>query len=127
SEEDSLESLLQHFEKETTVEISIVTVDSNMVHKDSFNDFSDHILKIWGIGKLIKENGIVICISKDYKKLFISTGAGISKYISDPDKNRIIEQYFIPQYNEHNYFAGTLNGVNEIMNRISSKINSFQR
>lgn len=126
-EEDSLESLLQHFEKQTTVEISVVTVDSNMVHKDSFNDFSDHLLKTWGIGKLLKKNGIVICISKDYKKLFISTGAGISKYISDSDKNRIVVQNFIPQFNEHKYFTGTLYGVNEIMNRISRKRNRFQR
>lgn len=127
NEEDSLESLLQHFEKETTVEISILTVDSNMVHKDRFNDFSDHILKTWRIGKLLKKNGIVICISKDYKKLFISTGAGISRYISDPEKNRLIQQSFIPQYIEHNYFTGTLNGVNEIINRISSKMNRFQK
>lgn len=127
NEEDSLEILLQHFETETTVEISIVTVDSNMVHKDNFNDFSDHLLKTWGIGKLLKKNGIVICISKDYKKLFISTGAGISKYISDSDKNRIVLQNFIPQFNEHNYFTGTLYGVNEIMNKISRKRNRFQR
>lgn len=127
NEEDSLESLLQHFETETTVEISIVTVDSNMVHKDNFNDFSDHLLKTWRIGKLLKKNGIVICISKDYKKLFISTGAGISKYISDSDKNRIVVQNFVPQFNEHNYFTGTLYGVNEIMNKISRKRNRFQR
>ena len=55
NEEDSLESMLQHFEKETSVEIAIVTVDSNMVQKDRFNDLSDHLLRVWGIGKFAKK------------------------------------------------------------------------
>ena len=121
SEEDSLETILQHFEKETTVEIAIVTLDSNMVQNDKFNDFADHLLKIWGIGKFAKKNGVVICISRDYRKLFVSTGAGITKFMTDLDKYHIMGQNFIPPFNDHQYFTGTLSGLNEIMNKITKK------
>ena len=127
NEEDSLESILQHFEKETTVEIAIVSVDSNMVQNDKFNDFADHLLKIWGIGKFAKKNGMVICISRDYKKLFISTGAGIAKFMDDQEKYHIMGQNFIPSFNDHKYFTGTLSGLNEIMNKITKKRNRSGR
>ena len=127
NEEDSLESMLQHFEKETTVEIAIVTVDSNMVQKDRFNDFSDHLLKIWGIGKFAKKNGIVICISRDYRQLFISTGAGIATYMDDAEKYHIIAQNFIPAFNEYWYFDGTLSGLNELMNKVTKKKKRYGR
>lgn len=127
NEEDSLESRLQHFEKLTTVEIAIVTVDSNMVQQGQFNDFSDHLLKVWGIGKFTKKNGIVICISRDYKKLFISTGAGILKFMSDDNKYRIMAQDFIPAFNEHKYYEGTLQGLNEIMNKIIKEKDKLEK
>lgn len=127
NEEDSLESMLQHFEKETTVEIAIVTLDSNMVQKDRFNDFSDHLLKIWGIGKFAKKNGIVICISRDYRQLFVSTGAGITTYMDDGEKYRIIAQDFIPPFNEYRYFDGTLSGLNELMNKVTKKKKRYGR
>lgn len=123
NEEDSLESMLQHFEKLTSVEIAIVTVDSNMVQQDRFNDFADHLLKMWGIGKFAKKNGLVICMSRDYKKLFISTGAGITSIISDTEKFHIIAQSFIPPFNKHDYFSGTLDGLKQIMTRILKKRN----
>lgn len=127
NEEDSLESMLQHFEKETTVEIAIVTVDSNMVQKNRFNDFSDHLLKVWGVGKFAKKNGIVICISRDYRQLYVSTGAGIINYMDDGEKFRIIAQNFIPSFNEYRYFDGTLSGLNELMDRVTKKKKRYGR
>ena len=125
NEEDSLESMLQHFEKETSVEIAIVTVDSNMVQKERFNDLSDHLLKIWGIGKFAKKNGIVICISRQYRKLFISTGVGIATFMDDSEKYRIISATFIPPFNQYEYFQGTLSGLSELMNKVAKKKRRF--
>ena len=95
-QENNLESILQHLEKRTSIEICIVTVDSNMVAEDRFNDFAYRLLKKWGIGKISKSNGIVICISKDYRKLFVCTDFGINKYMDYVEKYRIINKNFIP-------------------------------
>ena len=65
NQEDSIETILEHFERKTTIEIAIVTVDSNMVARDKFDEFAYRLLKIWGIGTIDKSNGIVICICKD--------------------------------------------------------------
>src|SRR5665213_1826629 len=85
-EKHTLEKTLEHFEKETSIEICIVTLDSNMVAEDKFSEFSYRLMKIWGIGKISKSNGMVICISKDYKKLCVTTDFGIDKFISATEK-----------------------------------------
>lgn len=126
-QEDSIESILEHFERKTTIEIDIVTVDSNMVAKEKFDEFAYRLLKIWGIGKIDKSNGIVICICKDYRKLFICTDFGIDKYLNEYDKSRITNKYIIPFFQKNNYFSGTLNGLNAILDKINRKWSKYNK
>jgi len=123
AEEDSLESILQHFEKSTSIEIAIVTVDSNMVAADQFNEFTYRLLKIWGIGKISKSNGMVICICKDYKTIYISSDFGLDIYITDYDKYKIVNKNVLPYFKKNNYFNGTLMGLNAILEKINKKWN----
>jgi uncharacterized protein len=120
-QENNLEIILQHLEKRTSIEICIVTIDSNMVGVEKFDDFAYRLLKIWGIGKISKSNGIVICISKDYRKLFVCTDFGINKYIDNSEKFRIINKYFIPLFAKNDYYQGTLDGLNAIIKRIDKR------
>ena len=93
-QEHYLEKILEHFKKATTIEISIVTIDSNMVTEDKFDEFSYRIMKIWGIGKITKSNGIVICICRDYRRICVTTDFGIDKYMNERDKDRMIDRDF---------------------------------
>jgi len=120
-QEDSLESIIQHFEKKTTIEIAIVSVDSNMVALDKFNEFAYRLLKIWGIGKIAKSNGMVICICKDYKTIYISSDFGLDNYLDGYDKYKIITKSVIPYFKKNNYFMGTISGLNAILNKIDKK------
>lgn len=120
-QEDSLESLIQHFEKKTTIEIAIVSVDSNMVALDKFNEFAYRLLKIWGIGKITKSNGMVICICKDFKTIYISSDFGLDTYLDAYDKYKIITKSVIPYFKKNNYFMGTISGLNAILNKIDRK------
>lgn len=127
NQEDSLEREIAHFEKMTSIEIAIVTVDSNMVSGDKFNEFTYRLLKKWGIGKLSKSNGMVICLSKDYRKLYISCDFGIDKFMDESDKYKIINKYFVPYYEINHYYEGTLNGLNAILEKIGKKWSKYKR
>jgi uncharacterized protein len=123
NQEDSIERILEHFEKETTIEIAIVTIDSNMVASDKFDEFAYRLLKTWGIGKVDKSNGIVICICKDYKRLFICTDFGIDIYMNGNEKSGIINKYMVPYFLKNNYFLGTLKGLHAILGKIYKRWN----
>ncbi|MDQ2720560.1 MAG: TPM domain-containing protein [Bacteroidota bacterium] len=115
SQTDTLESLIEHFEKETTIEIMIVTIDSNMVAKEKMAGFADRLLKIWGIGKRAKKNGIVICICSGYKQIEMSTDAGIEIIMDDVRKMQLLKKYFIPDYQRNRYYHGTFIGLTALI------------
>ncbi|HEY9342586.1 MAG TPA: TPM domain-containing protein [Hanamia sp.] len=126
-QKDSLERLIARFEKKTSVEIMVVTIDSFMVDRKNINEFSYRLMKLWGIGKISKSNGMVICISKDEKKIYISADYGIDKFMSEYDRQKIINKYFIPFYNKDNYFEGTFAGLNAIQDRIIKKWKKYNK
>lgn len=117
-QERILEKTLEHFERATTVEVCIVTIDSNMVAENNFSEFSYRLMKKWGIGKISKSNGIVICICKDYRRICVTTDFGIDKYVNEYDKNRVINRDFAPYFAKNDYYDGTYTGLNALLERI---------
>lgn len=114
-----LNDLINEFEKQTSVEIAIVTLDSLRATSDNFDDLSLRIAQKWAIGKSGKNNGILIAISKHYRKIRIQNGNGIEKIISDDETKFIIDTYFIPEFKNENYYSGTLNGMLELMKKLN--------
>jgi uncharacterized protein len=122
TEQKKLDSIISKFEKETEIEISIVTIDTIKVSKENFDDLTLHIAKSWGIGKTEKDNGILIGISKGYRRIRIQNGNGIEKIITDEETKNIIENYFIPEFKKGEYYNGTLNGLRELIKLLKRKI-----
>jgi len=118
TEEEILSDMIAKLENRTGIEIAIVTVDSNMVRLDKFDEFADHLLRAWGVGKKEKKNGVLICISSQYKKITISRGPGTDKFLSDAIVTHLITKSFIPLYRKHNYYGGTLNGLIALINKL---------
>jgi len=121
SEKAMLNSLIDQYEKETTVEIVIVTIDSTRVSADRFEELSLTIANHWGVGKFGKDNGVLIAISKDYRKIRIQNGNGIEKILTNEETYEIIHKVFIPAFRNGNYFEGTIQGVKELIKFLNKK------
>ena len=97
AEQVKLDSIISKFESETTCEIAIVTIDTIKTSENKFEDLSLHIAKTWGVGKQNIDNGILIAISKGYRKIRIQNGNGIEKIIqarmSVPERTAFKEAY----------------------------------
>ena len=117
-----LTTLIDNFEKETSFEIAIVTIDTIRVEEDKFEDLSLHIAKTWGVGKRFKDNGVLIAISKGYKRIRIQNGNGTEKIFTNEETQLVIDNYFIPYFKKEEYFNGTLSGLKEIMRVLKSKM-----
>ena len=121
-ERKSLDSIITDFEKETTMEICIVTLDTFCTSKERFEDLTLHILDSWGVGKKGINNGIVICISPGYRKIRIDTGTGIEKYLTDAEIKYIIDQNFIPEFKNADFYKGTLEGLQALISKLNDKL-----
>jgi len=121
-EEAKLNQIIADFEKETTVEIAIVTIDTFKVSKEKFNDLSLHIARTWGVGKNEKSNGILIAISKGYRQIRIQNGDGISSILSDDETAKIIRNQIIPYFKKEDYFEGTKAGILKLIELLRKRL-----
>lgn len=122
TEEQVLDSLISDFEKKTTIEIALITMDSSMVTADNFDNFSLEIAREWGVGKSGKNNGVLIAISRQYSRMRIQNARGIVALISDLETKNIIRDDFIPYFKKDNYFQGMYLGISELIRVLQIKI-----
>jgi uncharacterized membrane protein YgcG len=123
-EETQLESVIAHLEKKSGVEIAIISLDSLMVARDRMEEYSSHVLKTWGIGKIAKDNGILISICRDYKLVKIVSGAGAVHYVSSTRKKSLVD-FIIPFFNSNQYFDGTIKALRVIVKNIENSLYGF--
>lgn len=110
---EELEKTLMEYEKKTSREIAVVTIDSIASHRDML-PYTTALLNTWGIGKSQKNNGLVIAISKNLRQAAIGTGYGTEKFLTDVVCKKIIDSVMIPEFKEERYFEGLEKGLDKI-------------
>lgn len=121
-EKMKLDSIISGYEKKTSIEFCVVTIDTMKVNRERFSDLPDYLEKSWGIGKKKLQNGIVICISNGYKTIRIGRGLGITDYLDEYETTLIIKKNILPDFIKGKYFAGTMNGIYAIIDLIDNKM-----
>jgi uncharacterized protein len=114
-EEQRLNASISDYENHTGIEIAVVTIDTMMVSAARFDSFALHLFNTWGVGKKGLNNGVLVCISKGYRKIRVCNGYGISARLSDSQTQKIVDESFIPGFKEGAYAKGLETGLNRIM------------
>lgn len=109
---ESVESDLVSFEKETTVEIAVVTVKS--LEGTTIEDYAARLFEDWKIGKKEKDNGILLLVAPNERKVRIEVGYGLEPVLTDARAGRIIREKIIPEFKEDNFGKGIVEGVEAI-------------
>lgn len=117
-ERASLDSLVKAFEKETTAEIVVVTVDSLFASREKFDSTVTDLHNAWGIGKKSKANGVLIVICNDYRRIRISNGYGIEAKMTDEETKEIVDTIILPEFRQKYFYEGTRKGIIAIMKEI---------
>src|SRR5690554_1638231 len=68
----------------------------------------------WGIGQKGEDNGILITLAKDDRRVDINTGYGIEYRVTDLMAERIINRIMIPEFKAGNFYAGLDKGSDAI-------------
>lgn len=104
-------AILRNFDT-TGVEIVVVVIDNT--EGMPVNEFADWIGQNWGVGDKEQDNGIVILISIEDRKMAIQTGYGIEQYINSYLAKTIIDNDITPYFKRSDYYGGVMNGLDSI-------------
>jgi len=120
-ETESLDSLVATYEKRTTNEISVATIDSSMMGPIDFDRYTLLMLRNWGIGKKGKNNGILIVIAPGMRRIRIQNGYGIEKVLTNEQTKTIIDENITPYFKEGKFYQGTREGILTIISKLDKK------
>ena len=109
----ALEERLARFEAETGHQIAVLTIPS--LKGDSLEDFSIRVAEAWKIGKKGFDNGAILLIARDDRKLRIEVGYGLEGVMPDAIASRIIREVITPRFRSGDYAGGIEAGVDAIL------------
>jgi len=112
----TFDSIITANEKVSTNEIAIATL--NVPDSVNTDTFATQLFNKWKIGKKNKNNGVLILLYPQKRKIVIRNGFGIEPIMSDEATKQIIDELMIPEYRKGHYFEGTLAGLRAIIKKI---------
>jgi uncharacterized protein len=119
SDAQKLEERLKEFEKLTSNEIAILTVES--LEGENLEDFSIRVADSWKPGKRNKDNGVLLLISKKDKKMRLEVGDGLTGRLTDLLSGRVIDGAITPKFKNGDFYGGIDGGVSMIIKIIQGE------
>lgn len=109
NQEKTLEQKLIRYSDSTSTQIVVAIISSTK--GENINYLGAQWGQKWGIGQGTKDNGILILLAKDDRRIAISTGQGVEFALTDAMSKRIIDQVIVPQFKQNNYYGGLNQGT----------------
>jgi uncharacterized protein len=111
---ETLNRQLENFERETSSQI-VVAVYPKMESDSSIDDFTFRTAQSWGVGQKGTNNGAVLFVFIQDRKMFIQVGYGLEGALPDALCKRIVENEIKPRFKAGDYDGGLAAGVNAMM------------
>lgn len=109
NERDELLNLVQNFEQNSTTQIAIVTLNS--LENKSIEELSLEIARGYKLGQKDSDNGVLLVVAPNEKKVRIEVGYGLEGVLTDAISSQIINSVMIPEFKNGNMSEGIKKGV----------------
>ena len=114
-----LETEVDAYSDSSSNQIAVVTVKD--LGDYAIEDWALEIGRKWGIGAKQKNNGVVILVSQNPRKINISPGYGLEGALPDLICKRIEVQQIVPAFKENRYFDGIHDAITAIRARVKGE------
>ena len=108
-----LNNKLVSFNKTTSNQVLVYLIPS--LNGESLEDYSIRLAEKNKIGKKDKNNGVLVLIVKDDRKIRIEVGYGLEGVLTDAMSSKIIRNDFTPQFKSGKYYEGIDKGIDAII------------
>ncbi|RTY90222.1 YgcG family protein [Flavobacterium sp. GT3R68] len=119
SEKTSLEEKLIKYSDSTSTQIVVITIDD--LKNEDINVLSTNWAQKWGFGDAKKDNGVMILVSKNDRKLSIRPGYGVEDRLVAGICGEIIRNVIVPEFKAGSYYNGLDKGADAIFDVLKGK------
>jgi len=109
----ALNAKLQQFDQETSTQIVVLMVPTT--DETPLEEASLKVAELNVIGRKGKDNGVLLFIAKNDRRIRIEVGYGLEGALPDITSGQIIRREITPRFREGDYYAGIVAGVESII------------
>ena len=117
--EASLREKLEAHEVATSNQLVVVTIPD--LQGFAIADYANRLGRHWGIGTADKNNGVILLIAPEERKLRIEVGYGLEGALPDVTASLIIQREIYPHFRKSDYAGGVTQGVDSILEAIAGE------
>jgi uncharacterized protein len=114
-----LEQKLTSFEAHKGSQIAVLMVPTTQ--PEALEQYSLRVVEQWKLGRKKIDDGVLLIIAKDDRKLRFEVGYGLEGAVNDVTAKRIISEIITPYFKQGLFFEGINAGLNRLMQVIEGE------
>ncbi len=116
----ALESKLAAFEQKKGSQLAVLLVPTTQ--PETVEQYGIRVAEQWKLGRKGVDDGVLLLIAKDDRKLRIEVGRGLEGALPDAIAKRIIDKYMVAPFKQGDFNAGVNAGVDRIIKIIDGEL-----
>jgi len=119
AQQNQLEAKLNVFEQKNGSQVVVLIVPSTQ--PEDIAQYSIRVVEAWKIGRTKQDDGLLILVAKNDRKLRIEVGRGLEGAVPDIYAKRIISENIAPLFKNGDMAGGLNEGVDKLIELISGE------
>src|SRR5947209_8006101 len=115
----SLDKTLQEFEARKGSQVAVLIVPTTQ--PETIEQYSIRVAEAWKIGRRKVDDGAILVVAKDDRKLRIEVGYGLEGALTDVTAKRIIDEVITPKFRAGDFAGGITDGVSRMLRVIDGE------
>lgn len=118
-EQSQLDAKLMAFEQQKGSQIAVLIVPTTQ--PEAIEQYSIRVVDVWKLGRKKVDDGVLILVAKNDRKMRIEVGYGLEGAIPDLNTKRVIDEVMKPKFKQGDYFGGINSATDTIIGMISGE------
>jgi len=121
----SITDKLASVEAKSGDQIVVVTLSS--LQGTSIEDYGYQLGRQWGIGEKSRNNGALLIVAPNERKVRIEVGYGLEGALTDAVTRLIIQNAILPRFRANDFAGGITRGVDDMVQVVSGDAEEYKR
>jgi uncharacterized protein len=108
-----LESRIAAYEARRGSQIAVLMLPTTK--PEEIEQYSIRVAEVWKIGRKGVDDGLILVVAKDDRRLRIEVGYGLEGVIPDSLAKRVIDEAITPRFRAGDFYGGVRDGVDQLI------------
>src|SRR6185295_1372926 len=112
-QKSELEARIAAFEARRGSQLAVLMLPST--RPEEIEQYAIRLAEAWKIGRKKVDDGLILVVAKDDRRLRVEVGYGLEGAIPDSVARRVIEERITPRFRDGDFYGGIRDGVEQLI------------